>query len=106
QHPGRGNGRELGTPGERAVVQCEGERIVASCLPFTPPAPAPSERADQVVLPIGTTLDAAERELILRTLEANKRNKTRAAEVLGVTPKTLHNKLHRYAAESTGSAPS
>ena len=53
-----------------------------------------------MVLPIGTKLERAERELILRTLEANHRNKTRAAEVLGVTAKTLHNKLARYAAEN------
>jgi len=106
QHHWPGNVRELRNTIERAVVQCEGDRIVSACLPFGPPPPAPAERPDAIVLPIGTTLDAAERELILRTLEANKRNKTRAAEVLGVTPKTLHNKLHRYAAESTGSAPS
>ena len=72
----------------------------AAQLPFGPPAPAPAERPDAVVLPIGTKLERAERELILRTLEANHRNKTRAAEVLGVTPKTLHNKLQRYAAEA------
>jgi DNA-binding NtrC family response regulator len=60
----------------------------------------PAERPDAVVLPIGTKLERAERELILRTLEANHRNKTRAAEVLGVTAKTLHNKLARYAAEN------
>ncbi len=102
QHPWPGNVRELRNSIERAVVQCEGDRIVSACLPFGLPAPAPSERSDAIVLPIGTTLDAAERELILRTLDANKRNKTRAAEVLGVTPKTLHNKLHRYAAESAG----
>jgi transcriptional regulator with PAS, ATPase and Fis domain len=102
QHGWPGNVRELRNTMERAVVQCEGDRIVSACLPFGPPPAAPAERPDAVVLPIGTTLDAAERELILRTLEANKRNKTRAAEVLGVTPKTLHNKLHRYAAESAG----
>jgi len=101
QHSWPGNVRELRNTIERAVLLCEGERILNSCLPFGPPAPAPAERADAVVLPIGTTLDAAERELILRTLDANKKNKTRAAEVLGVTPKTLHNKLHRYAAEAS-----
>ena len=81
-------------------MQATGERITVASLPFGPPAPAPAERADAVILPIGTKLERAERELILRTLEANHRNKTRAAEVLGVTPKTLHNKLQRYAAEN------
>jgi len=100
QHEWPGNVRELRNTMERVIVQSSGERISAAQLPFGPPAPAPAERPDAVVLPIGTKLERAERELILRTLEANHRNKTRAAEVLGVTPKTLHNKLQRYAAEA------
>jgi DNA-binding NtrC family response regulator len=105
QHDWPGNVRELRNMIERAVVQCEGDRILASHLPsLGPPAPARTEApADSVVLRIGTKLERAERELILRTLEATRRNKTRAAEVLGVSPKTLHNKLARYAAERAAS---
>ena len=105
QHEWPGNVRELRNTMERVIVQSSGERISAAQLPFGPPAPAPAERPDAVVLPIGTKLERAERELILRTLEANHRNKTRAAEVLGVTPKTLHNKLQRYAAEAASTTP-
>jgi DNA-binding NtrC family response regulator len=100
QHGWPGNVRELRNMIERVIVQSGGERITAAHLPFGPPAPAPAERPDAVVLPIGTKLERAERELILRTLEANHHNKTRAADVLGVTAKTLHNKLARYAAEN------
>ncbi len=46
--------------------------------------------------PVGTTVEAAERELILQTLEATNQNKTRAAELLGISLKTLHNKLKEY----------
>jgi len=45
---------------------------------------------------VGSTVDEAERLLILRTLEATGGNKTRAAEILGVSLKTLHNKLKEY----------
>ena len=45
---------------------------------------------------VGTTVDEAERLLILRTLESTGQNKTRAAEILGVSLKTLHNKLKEY----------
>jgi DNA-binding NtrC family response regulator len=48
--------------------------------------------------PIGTTVDDAERELIHQTLEATNQNKTRAAELLGISLKTLHNKLKEYEA--------
>jgi DNA-binding NtrC family response regulator len=48
------------------------------------------------VLPVGTTVEDAERELILRTLKQTGGNKTRAAEILGISLKTLHNKLHKY----------
>jgi DNA-binding NtrC family response regulator len=45
---------------------------------------------------VGNTVDEAERMLILKTLEATGQNKTRAAEILGVSLKTLHNKLKEY----------
>ena len=57
-------------------------------------------RPDSIVLHLGTTLEDAEREVLLRTLASTSNNKTRAAEILGCTPKTLHNKLQRYAARS------
>src|SRR5207245_11326182 len=46
--------------------------------------------------PVGTTVDAVERELILQTLQATGTNKTRAAELLAISLKTLHNKLKEY----------
>ena len=45
---------------------------------------------------MGTTVDEAEKALILRTLEHTRNNKTRAAEILGISLKTLHNKLKEY----------
>jgi DNA-binding NtrC family response regulator len=47
-------------------------------------------------VPIGTTVGAAEKGLILRTLEFTRNNKTKAAEILGISLKTLHNKLKEY----------
>ena len=52
--------------------------------------------------PPGTTVEAVERELILQTL-ASTNNKTRAAELLGISLKTLHNKLKEYEAAKTPS---
>jgi DNA-binding NtrC family response regulator len=49
-----------------------------------------------VTLSPGTTVDEAERRLILLTLEHTRNNKTRAAEILGISLKTLHNKLKEY----------
>jgi DNA-binding NtrC family response regulator len=57
--------------------------------------------SDQVQMPVGTTVDEAERRLILRTLESTGNNKTRAAEILGISLKTLHNKLKEYGASSS-----
>jgi transcriptional regulator with PAS, ATPase and Fis domain len=109
QHDWPGNVRELRNMMERAVVQCGDGLIPPDSLRFGPgsssaPSTAPDERKDVVVLPVGTKLDDAERGLILKTLKATQDDKTRAAEVLGVSPKTLHNKLQRYAAEDSGSA--
>ena len=61
---------------------------------------APVQEANAVRLGVGTTVDEAERLLILKTLEATNNNKTRAAEILGISLKTLHNKLKEYGAQS------
>jgi DNA-binding NtrC family response regulator len=100
QHPWPGNVRELRNCIERAVVACEVEVLTPGHLPFRPAAASPSDRSDAITLPLGTTVDRAERELILKTLESVGNNKTRAAEILAISIKTLHNKLNRYNAEA------
>jgi len=50
---------------------------------------------------VGTTVDEAEKQLILRTLASTSNNKTRAAEILGISSKTLQNKLKEYAADAS-----
>jgi DNA-binding NtrC family response regulator len=95
-HAWPGNVRELRNIIERAVVGCNQELITPVFLPL---GIAPAERHEQgnsVLLPLGTTLEQGERELILRTLESVNNNKTRAAVILGTTPKTLHNKTRRW----------
>ena len=60
---------------------------------------APSSLAhdpDIVQLPVGTTVRDAEKKLILQTLEHTNNNKTRAAQILEISLKTLHNKLKEY----------
>ena len=62
------------------------------------PASAVNSSLGGIRFPVGTTVDAVERELILQTLAATSQNKTRAAELLGISLKTLHNKLKEYEA--------
>jgi DNA-binding NtrC family response regulator len=56
----------------------------------------PISEADSIHVGVGTTVDEAERQLIVKTLESTHNNKTRAAEILGISLKTLHNKLKEY----------
>jgi len=95
-HAWPGNVRELRNVIERAVVACAEELITSSLLPLGLAPPEKAEQGDSVLLPLGTTLEQGERELILRTLESVNNNKTRAAAILGTTPKTLHNKTRRW----------
>ena len=60
---------------------------------------------DAVHLGVGTTVEEAERQLILKTLQATTNNKTRAAEILGISLKTLHNKLKEYGAAAAEGVP-
>jgi DNA-binding NtrC family response regulator len=99
-----GNVRELRNTLERAVIVCDGAMIEMKHLPpgFGQVIPrAPVQEANAVRLGVGTTVDEAERLLILKTLEATNNNKTRAAEILGISLKTLHNKLKEYGAQSS-----
>jgi len=96
-----GNARELRNTMERAVILCpDGAPLDPGHLPpnfgRAPAGAAPVFDASVVPVPVGTTVGEAERLLILRTLESTGQNKTRAAEILGVSLKTLHNKLKEY----------
>jgi len=91
-----GNVRELRNVVEHAVVVCEGQRIEKSHLPpFMQESDIPAT-SETITLPVGITLEEAERQLVLRTLIKTGNNKTRAAEILEVSVKTLHNKLKAY----------
>ena len=100
--PWPGNVRELRNVLERAVIIAGEGTVGVQHLPphlsaggFSP-APAPGDDSSVVTLRVGSTVDEAEKALILRTLEHTKNNKTRAAEILAISLKTLHNKLKEY----------
>src|SRR5258708_5792297 len=103
-----GNVRELRNTIERAVIVCEAGVIETKHLhPGFGDAPirtAPND-PDAVRLGVGTTVEEAEKMLILKTLEATSNNKTRAAEILGISLKTLHNKLKEYGNANSDAAP-
>jgi DNA-binding NtrC family response regulator len=99
-----GNIRELRNVLERAVILAGEGPIRVSHLP--PPAgtevpPIVSNDPETVCLRVGTTVGDAEKALIMKTLIHTKQNKTRAADLLGVSLKTLHNKLKLYGAEES-----
>src|SRR3984893_4586410 len=98
-HAWPGNVRELRNVVERAFIACEGDVITAKVLPGTSPvAPVASWSgdADVVTAPIGLPLREVEKQFVLRTLAAENNNKTRAADRLGISTKTLHNMLQRW----------
>jgi DNA-binding NtrC family response regulator len=98
-YPWPGNIRELRNVIERATILAEGDFIEMRHLPPTLVAKG-EESVPTLTLAPGTTVDEAERRLILLTLEHCRNNKTRAAEVLGISLKTLHNKLNRMKEET------
>ena len=91
-----GNVRELRNVIERAVIICQGEQIEERHLPFNITGQETSPTADAVMIPIGMPLEEVERRVILSTLARSDNNKTRTAETLHISLKTLHNKLKAY----------
>ena len=117
-----GNVRELRNVVQRAFVMARGEVIDDCWLPEEGAAPAPASEARQaavetatstgerrdsaapedteyVKLPIGISMAQAERVLVLATLRHYNHHKERTAAVLGISLKTLFNRLKQYAAE-------
>ena len=113
-HQWPGNVRELRNVLERAVILTGEGTIELQHLPaflqgtaatlatvessaHAAQAPSTSD-VGGIRFQIGTTVEEAEKGLILHTLEHTRNNKTRAAEILGISLKTLHNKLKEYGA--------
>jgi two-component system, NtrC family, response regulator AtoC len=119
-----GNVRELRNAVQRAYVMAPGGTIDTQWLPHpsgwppaqpavsteaaapvlrspepAPAATAPDAPGDAVVLPVGISLADAEQKLILATLEHYGRQKERTAAALGISLKTLYNRLKQYAAD-------
>ncbi|MEO5924306.1 MAG: sigma-54 dependent transcriptional regulator [Bryobacteraceae bacterium] len=110
-HEWPGNIRELRNLMERACIIANEGSIQLAHLPggvsptpagsqasSAPAASAASSDPDALHLPVGTTVEQAERALIELTLEHTGNNRTRAAEILGISQKTLFNKLKEYSA--------
>jgi DNA-binding NtrC family response regulator len=101
-HPWPGNVRELKNVVHRAYVlsddevsvDLEGELAAAPERSATRAFETPS--SNEVVIRVGTSLDLAERALIMATLRAVDGSKSKAAQVLGISLKTLYNRLHAY----------
>ena len=88
-----GNIRELKNCVESAVVMCSGEEIRLEDLPNS----VQLKGAEQAIsIPIGITMNEAEKIIIQENLAANNGNKSKTADVLGIGRKTLHRKLEEY----------
>jgi DNA-binding NtrC family response regulator len=97
-----GNVRQLRNVIERALIVCRGPLITVADLP--PDMKRTTGSSSSFELRLGMSLDEVERELIIRTIDFTGGNKSRAAEVLGISLKTLYNRLERYQGKDTQEA--
>ena len=97
QYPWPGNVRELENAIERGVILMRGDHLTEKSLPLS------IQKQKDTLTPVASTagerpqsLFEAEKQMILQTLEETSGNKSEAARRLGITRKTLQNKLHKY----------
>jgi len=97
QYDWPGNVRELKNFVRRAFIMAEGDVLNADMLaPHV--SPSGDAAVGQVSVPVGETLAEADRRLILATLARCNGVKKQTAAMLGISPKTLYNRLEEYAA--------
>jgi len=94
-----GNVRELRNVVYRAYVMTPGAAIQEDCLPTSAGAAVAGGQAPTLSIRVGSTLADVERQLTLATLEHLGRHKEKTAATLGISLKTLYNRLKEYAAE-------
>ena len=100
-----GNVRELENTMHRAVLLSGGDEITADAIILTDPSavrePLPASAADEETAApgVGQTVAGMERRLIIDTLKHTLGNRTTAANILGISIRTLRNKLKQYQQE-------
>ena len=87
-----GNIRELGNIVERSCLMCQGDTMLPSHLFFDKELHRNEKEAPRM----SGTIYEMEKELIMQTLEEVSGNKTKAADSLGISIRTLRNKLNEY----------
>jgi transcriptional regulator with GAF, ATPase, and Fis domain len=95
-YPWPGNVRELRNALERAVILCEGGLITSEHLPMGIVAPPGADAGAPAAPPGGSTLDAAEREMIVQALSRSGYNKSKAARQLGLTRAQLRSRIEKH----------
>ena len=105
QQPWRGNVRELENCIHRAVLLASGDEIGPEAV--LAPVGGPGRARDAAATParVGRTVAAVERDLILETLQHTLGNRTHAAVILGISIRTLRNKLRQYGSEGVAVPP-
>ena len=94
-----GNVRELENILERALALCGGDRIEVDDLQLSEPAQGENAQVDRSGLPLQEHLDSVEKEAILKALEQTRYNKTRAAELLGMSFRQLRYRVKKLGIE-------
>jgi len=96
RHEWKGNVRELENRVERAVLLAEGDVILPRHLGLAPRLEVRPGASSAMAVRPGITVWEMERQLIMGTLSEVDQNRTRAAEILGISIRTLRNKLREY----------
>lgn len=102
-YPWPGNVRELKNYVQRAFIMAAPDADCTAAVPLQISLSKPST-GTAVTIPFGTSLAMADRQLILATLEQCGGVKTRAAEILGISLKTLYNRLVEYGEDAKSAA--